>query len=325
MKEELFNLKPIRKFIKGVGEKIEKYFGKKPGAIIALEDDGIFYGKALFEWLKKRGKKDLTLIFMDHNGKGMEKEKLKGRKVLVVDNDIITGQSYRQVMKILKKEKQRLDIKDVKYAVLCDRKGLADFSVEGYPPPFSFEKKKLDNIDLKILSDLSKDGRKSFVKIGKEIGISSVGVKKRVDKMVKAEIFQVRAVLNIRKFFKASALIGIDADPKTIQRLIKKFKKCPLVYNLVKLSGHHNLSLNIVAPDAKRIEIFVDKQIRSDPNVRYLEVDIGDVPIVPEYFSLPIYEKRKRICPCGEKCNECEYKAQCQCCLLSSWYKGPIL
>ncbi|PIS40378.1 MAG: hypothetical protein COT32_00125, partial [Candidatus Nealsonbacteria bacterium CG08_land_8_20_14_0_20_36_22] len=135
-KNTLLNLKPIQKFIKGIGKDILKYFGKEKGCIIGLEDDGVFYGEGLYYWLSKK-KKNITFTVMDDYGKGLEEGKVRGRKVLLIDNDIVTGKAYRIAMKFMREQKERLKLKDIKFAVLCDRMKMADFSVEDYPAPSS--------------------------------------------------------------------------------------------------------------------------------------------------------------------------------------------
>lgn len=306
MKDNFLNLKPVQKFIKGVGEEVKKYFGKDNACIIGLGDDGIFYARGLYQWFKKRNA-SVTLMFMEEDGKILEEHKVRGRKVLIVDNDIITGKSYRSAMNVMKSKKEKLGIKDIKFAVLCDRTGLADFSVEDYPMPFSWDLRHLDTIDLTIIKNLSQNGRKTFVEIAKDIGLTPVGVKKRVERLIEKDILKIQAFLNTEKFYSVSATIGIEADPETITRLVKKFEDCPLVYNLVKVSGHHNLIIDIIAPNLERANDLIEKQIRLDPKIRYLEVDLGGLPIIPKTHTLPHFVDNSKKCPCERKCNECEY------------------
>jgi len=305
-KNFFLKIKSIQKFIKGVGEEVKRYFGKDKGCIIGLEDDGVFYGEGLWHWLSQKNKK-ITFTTMDDDGRGLEEEKAKGRKVLLVDNDIITGKAYQRAMSIMMAKKEKLKIKDIKFAVLCDRVKVADFSVEDYPIPSSWNLKNLDRIDLEIIKALSEDGRKTFVEIAKETGLTPVGIKNRIERLIKKEILKIQGLLNAEKFYQASATIGIEADSDTISKLIKKLQDCPLVYNLVKVSGHHNLIIDLIAPNQKRITDLVEKQIRTEPKIRYLEVDLGDVPIVPKVHSLPNFVDKKKKCPCQIKCNECEY------------------
>jgi len=286
-KNTLLDFKPIQKFISGVGKDVKKYLGKDKGCVIGLGDDGVFYGLGLYQWLRQR-KKGITFITIDDHGKGLEEEKVKGRKVLLVDNDIITGKSYKRAMEVMKTKKEKLKIKAIKFAVLCDRIGLADFSVEGYSAYAPWSLEKIDGTDLKIIKALSEDGRESFVEIAKKTRLSPVGVKNRVERLINEGVLKIQGLLNIGKCYLVSANIEIEADQKTISKLIEKFEKSPLVYQLVKTSGRYNLLIGIVAPNLVSIENFIAKEIRSDPGVKHIEVNVGELPIIPKAWNPPI-------------------------------------
>jgi len=284
MKNNLLKYQPIQKFITGVGKDIKKYFGKDKGCLIALGDDGVFYGEGLYQWLIKEDLK-INLTYMADNGDGLDKEKLRGRKVLIVDNDIVSGKGYKRAMEVLRFKKEELKLKDIKFAVLCDRIGLADFSVEGYADYAPWSLKKLDGLDLKIIQALSQDGRKSFVEIAKKIGLSPVGVKNRVEKLRKEKVLNIQALLNIEKFYSLSAQIEIEADNKTLLDLVEKFEKFPLVYHLVKTSGRYNLIVSIVVPKLESGENFIAREIRGEPGVKHIEVHVGELPIIPKNWN----------------------------------------
>ena len=306
-KNTLLSHKPIKKFIDGLGEEIKKYFGQDKGAIIGLEDDGVFYAEGLYHWFSQQDK-DITFTVMDDYGKGLEEDKVKGRKVLIIDNDIVTGKAYRIVMDLMREKKERLKIKDIKFAVLCDRTKMADFSIEDYPVPISWDLKNLDNIDLEIIKALSQDGRKSFVEIAKEVKLTPVGVKNRVEKLIENKMLSFYGLLNIERFYSVSAFIGVGAAPKVVSKLIKKLENCPLIYNLVKVSsGSHNLIIGIVASDLKRINDLIEKQIRSEPEIKYIHVNFGELPIIPKGHLVPAFSEKSKKCLCERRCNECEY------------------
>jgi len=283
----IFGAELIQKFINGVGEDIERYFGENKGCIIGLKDEGVFYGEALYQWLKAKHK-SLNFTVMDDEGNGLEEEKLKECKVLIVDNDIITARGYKKATEVIRARKEKLKIKDIKYAVLRDRMALADFSVEGYSVYAPWNLKQLDGVDLKIIRSLSKNGRKSFVEIAKETGLSPVGIKNRVGKLSREKVLKIQGLLNLEKFYLISANINIEADGKTVDDLIEKFKKSPLVYHLVKTSGRYNLIISIVARDLESIENFVAKEIRANLGIKHIEVNVGELPIIPKGWNPPI-------------------------------------
>ena len=286
-KNTLLKFKPIQKLIEGVGRNVKKYFGQDKSCIIGLGDDGVFYGLGLYQWLSQQ-KKDMTFTTMDDNGKGLEEEQVKGRKVLIVDNDIISGKSYKRAMETMRAKKEKLKIKEIKFAVLCDRTGLADFSVEGYSAYAPWSLERVDGKDLKIIQELSEDGRKSFVEIAKKIGLSQVAVKYRVERLIESGFLKIQGLLNIEKCYNVSATIEIEADQKTVSNLIEKFARFPLIYHLVRISGRYNLMLSIVTPNLESIENFIAKEIRSDPGVKHIEVNVGELPIIPKTWNPPI-------------------------------------
>jgi DNA-binding Lrp family transcriptional regulator len=191
-------------------------------------------------------------------------------------------------MEIMREKRKRLKIKDIKFAVLCDRTGLADFSVEGYSAYAPWSLEKLDGTDLKIIKALSEDGRKSFIEISQKTGLSQVAIKNRVAKLIDSNFLKIQGLLNIEKCYSVSATIEIEADKKTISKLIEKLEKFPLVYHLVKISGRYNLLVSIVAPGLESINNFISKEFRGEPGIKHIEVNIGELPIIPKVWNPPI-------------------------------------
>ena len=146
----------------------------------------------------------------------------------------------------------------------------------------------MDATDLKILQVLSQDGRKSFVEIAKESHLSPVAVKNRVERLISEGVLKIQGLLNIGKCYSVSANIEVEADQKTISKMIEKFEKSPLVYHLVKTSGSYNLVISIIAPNLESIENLIAKEIRREPGVRHIEVNVGELPIIPKTWNPPI-------------------------------------
>lgn len=277
----LVESRPVQKFIAGVGADVKKYFGQDKGCVISLGDDGFFYGAGIHQWLLKQGK-DVTSVDMQDNGNGLEEEKVKGRKVLIVDNDIVTGKGYKRAMETMRQKKEALGIKDIKFAALCDRAGLADFAVESYSAYAPWSLEKLDAIDLKIIQELSRDGRKSFIDIAKKTGFSQVAIKNRLEKLLADNFLKIQGSLNIGKCYSVSAHIEIEADKETVAKLIERFEKSPLVYHLVRTWGKYNLLVGVLAPNLESIENFIDREVRKDSSIKHLEISIGDLPTTPK-------------------------------------------
>lgn len=280
LNNQILKYKPIQKFVDGVGKEVFQYLGKDKACIIGLGDDGVFYGEGLYAWLKQKGSLVIFTV-MDYDCHDLDASAVRGRKVVIVDNDIITGTSYRSVMGELAARREELQYADVKFAVLCDRTNLADFVVEGYTVTAGAEMVKLDTLDYKILQLLSKDGRASFSDIAKATRLTSAGAKKRFEKMMRNGVLEVRGLLPLSKFHSVAACITVKVDSRHVAELLEALQKLPMVCFLGKLYDEHNVSVAIVASSLPDINAFVDQHLHSAPGVKNVIVHVGDVPLVP--------------------------------------------
>lgn len=276
---------PIQAFIRKRGKEIREYFGTDPACIICLRPDGIWYGEGLYHWLVQR-KKNLVITTMEDDGRDLDESKVKRRKVLIVDNDIVTGTGYKRSMEALRLRKEQLYIKDVKFATYIDRVGLADFSVLKYSPERLWHLEEFDAVDVHIISLLAQNGRISFADIANKVKLSQVAVKNRISTLLKEGILLIRGALNANRFYTMSAGIQIEADSKTVEKLINRFEKKQEVYHLAKRSGRYSLAVGVLGHDIENIQEFVENEVRSFPGVKNLEVLVGELPILPNTIPL---------------------------------------
>jgi len=119
----------IQAFVEKIGKDAEQFFGSEPGAIVALYPDGPYYAQPLYHHLVGRGR-NVTLTSLHLEKGGLEEEKIRGRKVLLVDNDTRTGETCTRAKQQLRELKAKLPLKgEVLLAVLDDFAGKADFWV----------------------------------------------------------------------------------------------------------------------------------------------------------------------------------------------------
>jgi DNA-binding Lrp family transcriptional regulator len=103
---------------------------------------------------------------------------------------------------------------------------------------------KNDKIDIRLISELQKDGNVSYSGLGTRLGITPRTVARRVEGLVESKMITIRAQPNPYKLnFSASAVIAIKADPTKIDHI------CNL------LSGHFHV--NLVQTIFGRMDILV--------------------------------------------------------------------
>jgi DNA-binding Lrp family transcriptional regulator len=189
----------------------------------------------------------------------------------------------------------------------------------------------LDEIDRKIIAQLQIDGRTTLQELAKAVGFTSMGIRKRLQKLLGQGAIKVSASLSPFFFKLSPAIVLLEMDSaKAMQNLIDRFQDCPRVINIFKTIGGYNLIALVVAEDKDTLEsISVEKcSLRSSGGIRRSEF----YPISDIYFSpfLPVREhlthKERTVTPCNVDCRPCNrYSTQkCVGCPTTSHYRGTL-
>ena len=108
----------------------------------------------------------------------------------------------------------------------------------------------MDDVDRKIISQLQLDGRTTLEQLAKLTGLTSMGVKKRVDKLLEKDTLKVSALVNSKKLNLHAAVVLIEIESsEAMQRLLERFKDCPRVVHILTALGGFNLIATVVAED----------------------------------------------------------------------------
>ncbi|MEM2587847.1 MAG: AsnC family transcriptional regulator [Candidatus Bathyarchaeia archaeon] len=189
----------------------------------------------------------------------------------------------------------------------------------------------MDDVDRKIISELQLDGRVTLEKLAKSTSYTSMGIRKRLQKLFEQNAIRVSALMNPFYFGLFPAIVLLEMESaEAMQNLLDRFRDCPRVVQIFKTLGGYNLVAIVVAEDQNTLEsISVEKcSIRSGAGIRRSEF----YPISDIYFSqfLPIREhlvsRDKREAPCGVDCEPCAryISGKCVGCPATIYYKGPL-
>jgi len=189
----------------------------------------------------------------------------------------------------------------------------------------------LDEIDRKIISQLQLDGRTTLQELAKTTGFTSMGTKKRLEKLVKNGTIRVSALINPSALKLHPAIVMLEMESaEAMQNLLDRFKDCPRVIQMFKTVGGYNLIALVVAETQETLEsISTEKcSLRCSKGIRRSEF----YPISDTYFSpfLQIREnlvhKERKVTPCNVECDPCNQyeKQKCVGCPTTSHYKGTL-
>ena len=189
----------------------------------------------------------------------------------------------------------------------------------------------MDAIDKKIIEQLQADGRRTLQDLAKVVGFTSMGTKKRLDKLIRKNIIKVTALINPSALKLHSAIVMLEMESaEAMQTLLDRFKDCPRVIQIFKTVGGYNLIALVVAETQETLEsISMEKcSLRCSKGIRRSEF----YPVSDTYFSpfLQIREnlahKDRTVTPCKVDCDPCKrYETQkCVGCPTTSHYKGSL-
>jgi len=189
----------------------------------------------------------------------------------------------------------------------------------------------MDDIDWKLIMQLQSDGRKTFKELGEAIGFTSLGAKKRIEKLLKKNLIHISALVNTDALDLRLALILLEIESaETMRKIIDRYSKCPRVINFFTTMGGYNLIALVMAEDQATLESeSVEKcALRSGEGIRrsefYLIGRAHHYPFLP--LKADALKEKGDITPCGVQCKDCPsfQDEKCVGCPALSYYRGPL-
>ncbi len=189
----------------------------------------------------------------------------------------------------------------------------------------------MDDVDRKIVTELQLDGRTTLRDLAIKVGYTSMGTKKRLQRLIKNGTIKVSALVNPKALGLHPAFVMLEMESaETMQELLDRFKECPRVIQMFKTVGGYNLIALVIAETQETLEsISMEKcSLRCSKGIRRSEF----YPISDTYFSpfLQIREdlahKEREVTPCNVDCDPCKrYETQkCVGCPTTIHYKGTL-
>ena len=130
----------------------------------------------------------------------------------------------------------------------------------------------VDPIDLKILEELKKDGRKSFNEISDIIEKTEATVRRRVSKMQEEGTirrFTVEYELDTKP--KTSATIKVEPDFKEIKRILVELKKIDEITAIWRLSGDCGLFMKVDIESIEQFNPLIEDKISQIAGIKIVE------------------------------------------------------
>ena len=130
----------------------------------------------------------------------------------------------------------------------------------------------IDEIDLKIIDALQKDGRVAFAQIAEQLNVSPGMIRLRYNRLIEQGVLKVVAITNpLRMGFKTMAMIGIRADGSKLLDVAEKISRLDEVIYLVISTGRFDLFAEVVCRDHEDLLRFITEKLSTIDGVRESE------------------------------------------------------
>ncbi|TET02773.1 MAG: Lrp/AsnC family transcriptional regulator [Hadesarchaea archaeon] len=141
---------------------------------------------------------------------------------------------------------------------------------------------------MKLLKMLSDDAHVSLRKMGREVGLSTSGVRRRVKQLERFGLIkQYSALIDPQKFgYGVMAFVSIDVDSRSMRELVRSLSRCHQVCELHHTTGGHGLMLKVRARDVESLKKFVDDHIQSFDSVKSVRTIVAMETIKERLLNL---------------------------------------
>ena len=151
----------------------------------------------------------------------------------------------------------------------------------------------MDDLDIKIINELQRDGRMPYTDIAKSLNVSEGTVRNRVARLIDEQIIHVVGMLDPTQVgFEAPAMIGISVQPPLLESVAATIAGFDEVSYLIMVSGEFDLFVEVLCRDRDHLASFLNNQIMQVHGVVRMQTFItlrtykmahGALPLSPEY------------------------------------------
>ncbi|MCY4492100.1 MAG: Lrp/AsnC family transcriptional regulator [Thaumarchaeota archaeon] len=122
---------------------------------------------------------------------------------------------------------------------------------------------KIDEIDLRILSELSNDASISVPQLSKKINVNSSVVYSRIKRLIKRKLIErFTIIVNDHELgYKVKALTGINMDTKSRNHIIEELFKIDGVREVAEVTGRFDILVTMYSKSLDQMHKIVSERI----------------------------------------------------------------
>ena len=122
---------------------------------------------------------------------------------------------------------------------------------------------RYDELDMKLLYELTKDGSISVPNLSKKLGINASVLYSRIKRLIKKKLIKKFTIVIDDSLlgFNVKASVGINRDPKFKDSIHKKLMETPEVISISEVTGRFDIMIKLYAQDLEELHSLVIEKL----------------------------------------------------------------
>jgi len=134
---------------------------------------------------------------------------------------------------------------------------------------------KLDDTEKKIMKILQRDGRKSFVDIAEDVGVTEGTVRRKFYRLVREGIIRIAGVSDPFKIgFASPAFMALNVDPDKIKTVAERISKLDELYYVGMTTGNFDIIVQGVFPSNEELAQFILEELSTIEGIQEINTSL---------------------------------------------------
>ena len=165
----------------------------------------------------------------------------------------------------------------------------------------------IDELDLKIIIELQRDGRQTNIELARKLGVVEGTIRKRVKSLQDNNYMRIVAVPHLRELgYKCVSTIAMQVQLKMLRKVAEALAEKSNVGYLAFITGRYDLLAVVMTPSSDDISTFIEKEITPIPGILRTETFVNldvikggwygiDTTQIVNTLSIPARPNSKRL------------------------------
>jgi len=132
---------------------------------------------------------------------------------------------------------------------------------------------KIDEIDLKILTELTSNANISIPKLSKKLNINSSVIYSRIKRLIKRELIKKFTIeINEEQLgYNVAAIVGLNIDAKLRDSIVSKLSQIPEIREISEVTGRFDMIINLKTKSLDDLHDLILNKIAAIEGVTHTE------------------------------------------------------